>query len=763
MFENSNDFPEEWAVYRVLSHHPRDVFGVEWSPDSNLLASCSVDNFVIVYDLKKERIVKRLQLKSMVKGMSWDPIGRFLVAQTENSFTIFQTSDWTLVREVTDIFRRQSSPMFLRPSWRIDGENVLVPNSFSNASSIVTLLARGTFSTAYEVHLPGNISSVAKCTPVLFESTKKDAPNHLTYFAIAGSDKTLYVYSTQLPKPLIVLKDIFTGSVTDLAWTSDGRKLIGSSASGEVLLFDFNTVFPNTMEKERLKNILKEKYGDMSISSNISEYPSLPLFPNVEPVNPQTAPPTTTPTRVSHTTKSTNVNNDNVTSSTTPTKSSTTSSNITSTQTHLSIEQQQKETKSKDGKRRITPVLIGKASTQIALSSILGTDDATPNPSTFNSTTDVSFLNGGNTINFANGSGIPALPNIEVSADPNMKKRMLADEIRDENNAMQRSTKKRNTKKDEEEEGEVTFTIGQYGELLCTVEGDISYFENGTKLWNVFIGEKPSMATGNSKFIALASEPCSVHVFSKVGRRLFPPFVLTAPVKYLSCSTSNFLAVVCDNLDSWVWDIPREKIVTNCTVDDVLARYPNPNLIQCDFAAVTEQGALVVIMSSGESFSFNDNMKTWFCVADAHAHLSPYHSTLPQSNSSTISLRTLRSRAASVAEGKRMQGEDSFSSKRHGKHTKEDLEVALSAAAAIGDKKEYLHFLSIYVKHLCAVSDVTTLREFCHYLLGIKGGDATQICGMQGKEVLKFVLHSTTGNPAIQRLANEIRELIKQG
>ena len=71
-----------------LRGHSGDVVGVAWAPDSQRLASVSIDNSVRVWDVTADparQLVAVLQgHRSMVKGVSWDPIGRYLASQGDD-------------------------------------------------------------------------------------------------------------------------------------------------------------------------------------------------------------------------------------------------------------------------------------------------------------------------------------------------------------------------------------------------------------------------------------------------------------------------------------------------------------------------------------------------------------------------------------------------------------------------------------------------------------------------------------------------------
>ena len=60
-----------------------DVMDLAWSPDSSQLASCSVDNTIIVWNatcLPNVTAILRGH-NGLVKGVTWDPVGKYLASQ----------------------------------------------------------------------------------------------------------------------------------------------------------------------------------------------------------------------------------------------------------------------------------------------------------------------------------------------------------------------------------------------------------------------------------------------------------------------------------------------------------------------------------------------------------------------------------------------------------------------------------------------------------------------------------------------------------
>lgn len=98
----SNDPPnvENWCVLTLLRGHANNVLDLAWSPDGTRLASASVDNLVIVWDVKAGRQVQALAAHhGHVKGVAWDPFNVYLASQvwTEGVKQCGESVDWQRV------------------------------------------------------------------------------------------------------------------------------------------------------------------------------------------------------------------------------------------------------------------------------------------------------------------------------------------------------------------------------------------------------------------------------------------------------------------------------------------------------------------------------------------------------------------------------------------------------------------------------------------------------------------------------------------
>jgi protein HIRA/HIR1 len=93
---------ETWDIWRTLRGHTKDVMHVAWSPDGNSVASCGIDNLVLIWQLSSSAVTpRRLNHNGMVKGVSWDPVGKYLAAQVdggeEKATVVWRVRDWQVV------------------------------------------------------------------------------------------------------------------------------------------------------------------------------------------------------------------------------------------------------------------------------------------------------------------------------------------------------------------------------------------------------------------------------------------------------------------------------------------------------------------------------------------------------------------------------------------------------------------------------------------------------------------------------------------
>ena len=81
----AREYVEEWRCAATLRAHTGDVLHVDWSASDWHLASASVDNTVIVWNVAELPRASPLTIlrghTGLVKGVAWDPAGRFIASQ----------------------------------------------------------------------------------------------------------------------------------------------------------------------------------------------------------------------------------------------------------------------------------------------------------------------------------------------------------------------------------------------------------------------------------------------------------------------------------------------------------------------------------------------------------------------------------------------------------------------------------------------------------------------------------------------------------
>lgn len=232
-----------------------------WSYDSSILVSVGLDSKVVVWSGHTfEKLKTLLQHQSHVKGITFDPANKYFATTSDdrtmrlyrftspqpNSSAYDQGNNFTLEHTVTAPFL--TSPLttyFRRCSWSPDGAHIAAANSVNGPVSSVAIITRGTWDS--EVNLIGHEGPVEVCSfsprmfctqppPPLDVQNEKDyhPPPAVTVVACAGQDKTLSVWNTSSPRPFVVTQELSAKSISDLAWSPDGETVYMTSLDGTI-------------------------------------------------------------------------------------------------------------------------------------------------------------------------------------------------------------------------------------------------------------------------------------------------------------------------------------------------------------------------------------------------------------------------------------------------------------------------------------------------------------------------------------------------
>lgn len=257
---------ESWKIFRRLVGHDNDVQDIAWSYDSSVLVSVGLDSKVVVWSGYTFEKLKTLpQHSSHVKGITFDPASKwFATASDDRTIRIWtfippgpnttsqeSSSNFVCERVITDPFK--NSPLttyFRRCSWSPDGSHIAAANAVNGPVSTIAIINRGTWDS--EINLVGHEAPVEVCAfaPRMFAHERPSAANqdgkgfsnqHLvTVIACAGQDKTLTLWNTSNPRPVTVTRELTSKAISDISWAPDAKSLFITSLDGKILCIEFD-------------------------------------------------------------------------------------------------------------------------------------------------------------------------------------------------------------------------------------------------------------------------------------------------------------------------------------------------------------------------------------------------------------------------------------------------------------------------------------------------------------------------------------------
>ncbi|KAG7305868.1 hypothetical protein JYU34_008410 [Plutella xylostella] len=271
--QGDEQYKESWIILKTLRGHMEDVLDLSWSADSLHLASGSVDNKLLIWDVSRGRHTAILtDHKGFVQGVSWDPKGQLIA--TTSSDRVFRTfdvsnkkvtsrsskailplpADHPLANTTLRLFHDDTLQTFYRRlQWSPDGLLVAVPagrlEPEQGKLDVKPMNAVHVY-TRYSLKVPACIlpcdsaALVVRWSPRAYRLRGAGPPpafplQKRMLLAVATKGSVL-VYDTQQRTPVALISNIHYTRLTDLTWSRDGRTLVASSTDGFCSVISFS-------------------------------------------------------------------------------------------------------------------------------------------------------------------------------------------------------------------------------------------------------------------------------------------------------------------------------------------------------------------------------------------------------------------------------------------------------------------------------------------------------------------------------------------
>ena len=284
---------ENWKCTHRLQAHESDVIDLAWNRNDKFLASCSLDNSIIVWNAsqKFEKVTVLKGHTNFVKGVTWDPVGSYLASQsTDNTVRIWNTVDWTPEKTIVGPFSAVD-PHVLRIGWSPDGTYLIAGGAINNGGPTAQVISRK-WQLGFD--LVGHKKSVAcvrfaptcRYKPKTKEEEKsvlasETKDNATPCCALGSRDRSISIWLTSLKRPLVVIHDMFEDSILDLSWDSKGQILMATSWDGTIAVVEFREdEIGEQMTFKDMTLMLEKHYGSSvhDISDIVIENPAMMHF-----------------------------------------------------------------------------------------------------------------------------------------------------------------------------------------------------------------------------------------------------------------------------------------------------------------------------------------------------------------------------------------------------------------------------------------------------------------------------------------------------
>ncbi|XP_013629498.1 PREDICTED: protein HIRA isoform X2 [Brassica oleracea var. oleracea] len=747
-----------------------------------MLASGSLDNTVHIWNMRTGicTTVLRGHL-SLVKGVTWDPIGSFIASQSDDkTVIIWRTSDWSMAHRTVGHWEKSlGTTFFRRLGWSPCGHFITTTHGYQKPRHSAPVLERGEWSESFDFLGHNAPIIVVKFNHSMFKrstfsaqemkragwsngSSKSGGKDLQPYnvIAIGSQDRTITVWTTASPRPLFVAKHFFGQSVVDLSWSPDGYSLFACSLDGTVALIHFEPKELGVrLTDAELDELKKNRYGDVrGRQANLVESPAQLLLETVSTKlaggkraasDVQANQVTTKPSANAESTakkRKSQVDDQNKTD-----EACGDTLSKASTPSRVSNPVNQKVYRRPDGRKRIIPEAVGVPQQDNNIAINEHSNNFPPATSAAPSK--------------INSRDFPVEPSIKeiairnpdlnnerprITARATISESLVIEKVPGASardgvlNVEQSVGIKGSSSRDllirvfDWKQGEATApvcleacpkehaldTVGVVStstiketELVCKISGET--------LWSDRIMGRVTVLAGNPNFWAVGCEDGTLQVYTKCGRRVMPTMMMGSAATFIDCDDSWKLLLVTRKGSLYVWDLFNRKCILHDSLSSLVSSDTDlssavEGSIKVISVKLSKYGSPLVVLATRHAFLFDTSLMCWLRVADDCFPASNFSSSWNLGSAPCGELAGLQ-----VDVRKYMARKPGWNRiADDGVQTRAHLESQFASSLALESPNEYRQCLLAYVRFLAREADESRLREVCESFLGPPTGMA---------------------------------------
>ncbi|CAG9114915.1 unnamed protein product [Plutella xylostella] len=442
--------------------------------------------------------------------------------------------------------------------------------------------------------------------------------------AVGSRDRALSIWLTSLKRPLVVVHDLFTDSVLDISWSSDGLNLLACSSDGSVACIQFTNKeigTPLTLEE---KNAFYEKIYGKCLSTESTSLAGANLLLECPEIM---------------LARETCVKDDHKLTPTKPQPTTPTSQGAlpaSSPITPLRPMDRQIETRTSDGKRRITPVFI-------PLSHALDPNESLGSAPVGSEGCFSTSSQSKSRIRVERRDDIVIHPNVSNHATPKADDNALDQRLRKRPHALPGPGCEAVSKRAPPPAplapppaplpapalgaaGPVVRTAGArrvqvvnnacstpYG-ALARLQLLPSNSPSNDPLWETYLGSSVNCIACDARYVCVSCEDGSLHAWRLHGTnatRVLPPVALMSKAVKLTLA-SDQLAVVTTAADLAIWDLAS----THCVVKPLSFRNLLTHGVTVSNCTLLEDGNPMITLSNSKCYIYSKKLYSWVIWID---------------------------------------------------------------------------------------------------------------------------------------------------